>query len=223
VRFRGYDVMAQRESWDETTTAVVLRRLQAQGTPRFFSVSEEPIVRALLDHLLAQDAEPRVPVFEMIDARLAEDQGDGYHHADLPRDPAAWRWSLQELDAEAREQSGVSFRDLDSDSQRDLIEDVRLADDQWRGIPASHLFALWMRYACAAFYSHPWAWNEIGFGGPAYPRGYKHLAFDGREPWEVKEVDAHDPIPWAERSENAKKSHAEGLSARESSSDEGGA
>ena len=39
------------------------------------------------------------------------------------------------------------------------------------GCPAGRVFALWMRYACAAFYSHPWAWNEIGFGGPAYPQG----------------------------------------------------
>jgi len=32
-----------------------------------------------------------------------------------------------------------------------------------------------MRAILAAFYSHPWAWNEIGFGGPAYPRGYIRL------------------------------------------------
>ena len=35
------------------------------------------------------------------------------------------------------------------------------------------------RCACAAilaaFYSHPWAWNEIGYGGPAYPEGYMRL------------------------------------------------
>ena len=33
-------------------------------------------------------------------------------------------------------------------------------------------FKVVMRYVAQAFYSHPWAWNEIGFGGPAYPRGY---------------------------------------------------
>ena len=74
-----------------------------------------------------------------------------------------------------------------------------------------------MRYACGAFYSHPWAWNEIGFGGPAYPRGYKHLALDGREPWEVAERDAEDPVPWAERAEAAKKRHADRLSSPASS------
>jgi hypothetical protein len=68
-----------------------------------------------------------------------------------------------------------------------------------------------MRYACSAFYSHPWAWNEIGFGGPAYPRGYKYLALGAREPWEVPERDARDPVPWIERAEAAKKRHADGM------------
>ncbi len=67
--------------------------------------------------------------------------------------------------------------------------------------------ALWTRYACDAFYSHPWAWNEIGFGGPAYPRGYKNLGTGRREPWEVVERDAADPVPWAERAEKARAAH----------------
>ena len=68
-----------------------------------------------------------------------------------------------------------------------------------------------MRYACTAFYAHPWAWNEIGFGGPAYPRGYKILGT--RRPGALggAERDAHDPIPWAERADAAKKPHADGM------------
>ena len=56
-------------------------------------------------------------------------------------------------------------------------------------MPAARVWSLWTRYAASAFYAHPWAWNEIGFGGPAYPRGYKNLGLDRREPWEV--ADAH--------------------------------
>ncbi len=42
-----------------------------------------------------------------------------------------------------------------------------------------------MRVILEAFYSHPWAWNEIGFGGPAYPQGYMRLGPLGvREPRE---------------------------------------
>ena len=42
-----------------------------------------------------------------------------------------------------------------------------------------------MRGILSAFYSHPWAWNEIGFGGPAYPRGYARLGAGQREHWET--------------------------------------
>ncbi len=39
----------------------------------------------------------------------------------------------------------------------------------------------------AVYYAHPWAWDEIGFGGPAYPRGYMRLEEGEPEPWEVEE------------------------------------
>ncbi len=33
----------------------------------------------------------------------------------------------------------------------------------------------------------PYAWDEVGFGGPAYPRGYMRLEGGKPEPWEVEE------------------------------------
>ena len=46
----------------------------------------------------------------------------------------------------------------------------------------------------SAFYSHPWAWNEIGFGGPAYPRGYARIGAGQRENWEGDEALKRDPV-----------------------------
>ena len=40
----------------------------------------------------------------------------------------------------------------------------------------------------AAYYAHPTAWSEIGFGGPASPRGYVRMNFDRRDPWEAAEA-----------------------------------
>ena len=51
-----------------------------------------------------------------------------------------------------------------------------------------------MRSVLAAFYSHPWAWNEIGFGGPAYPRGYARLGVGMCEAWEGAEALDVDPV-----------------------------
>ena len=47
----------------------------------------------------------------------------------------------------------------------------------------------------------------MGFGGPAYPRGYKNMGIDRREEWERPEIDAEDPGPWAERRESAQRAH----------------
>ena len=45
-----------------------------------------------------------------------------------------------------------------------------------------------LRDLYAEYYSHPTAWSEIGFGGPANPRGYVRLYKDRRDPWEAIEV-----------------------------------
>ena len=39
-----------------------------------------------------------------------------------------------------------------------------------------------------AYYGHPTAWSEIGWGGPASPRGYVRLGMDERDPWEAAEA-----------------------------------
>ena len=203
-RFPGFDVLAQAGTWDEVTQGVVLRRLGPPPAPRFFTQQEEAVCRPLLDRLLAQDGPPYVPLFELIDARLAEDETDGWRYENMPPDGEAWKHSVAGLDEDARQVFGKPFARLDVEHQNALLEAVRTAEE-WRGLPASRLWSLWMRYACGAFYSHPWSWNEIGFGGPAYPRGYENIGLDKREHWEAPEVDARNPEPWAARVEGARR------------------
>jgi hypothetical protein len=194
--------------WDAVTKGVVLRRLALPSALRFFDGAEEAVGRALLDRLLAQDGEPRIPLLELIDDRLLEGETDGWRYDDMPPDGEAWKRSLRELDADADARHGAHFWDLEPSDQRALLERIRTTAGDWRGFPAPRLWSLWMRYAVAAFYSHPWSWNEIGFGGPRYPTGYKALGLDNRESWEVAEIDALDPEPWARRVERARRRHA---------------
>jgi hypothetical protein len=208
--FPGYDVLSRVGQWDAATTEVVLRRAaMADGPTRFFTAEEAATAAALLDRLLAQDDEPRIPLLALVDERLAEHWTDGWRYEDLPEDGEAWRRSLHLLDKDAEAAHGGRFSALGRDDQLEVLESVREAD-RWHELPAARVWSLWMRYACTAFYSHPWAWNEIGFGGPAYPTGYKHLGVDGREPWEVREHDAHDPEPWAQRVDAARARHRGG-------------
>jgi hypothetical protein len=211
-RFDGYDVLGQANHWDPVTQGVVLRRLGPPAPLRFFTESEGAVARPLLDRLLGQDAEPRVDVLADLDSRLALEVTDGWHYADLPHDGQAWRLTLRHLDEDAAGRFGCGFAHANRSQQLALVQGVQDRTGQdWHGLPARHVWSLWTRYACSAFYSHPWAWNEIGFGGPAYPRGYKSIGLDRREPWEKPERDAHDPVPWLRRTEAARRAHLDQL------------
>ncbi len=205
ARYPGYDVLAQRPRWDDETAAVVLRRLARPAPLQFFDAHEEPTARALVKQLLDLDGEPQIPVLEMIDQRLLERDFDGFRYLSMPDDDVAWKRSIAGLDGDAQQRFGSRFVDLAADDQMRVIVEVRIDTGYRWGMPAKRVFDLWMRYVCTAFYSHPWAWNEIGFGGPAYPRGYKALGVNKREPWERDEARDLDPVGWAARLERARR------------------
>jgi hypothetical protein len=195
-RFPGFDAAAQARHWDPVTAGVVQARLAIPADIRFFTPAQEAIATALCDHLLGQAGDPLVPVVAMIDARLAEQQTDGWRYADMPEDGQAWRDSLAGLDADASAKFGSGFARCAAADQQAVIQAVQdLGSGSWHDLNAGHVWSLWTRYACTAFYAHPAAWNEIGFPGPAYPRGYKHAGVDAREPFEVADArPAQDPV-----------------------------
>ena len=195
-RYPGFDVIDQSKHWDEGTRAVVESRLGRLPAVRFFTEAEEAAASALFDQLLYQREEPRIPVVQMVDVRLAENQTDGWHYSTMPTDEVAWRDSLAGLDVDAQRIHSKTFAECEWAEQSSILQSVQdRGADQWHGMVAAHVWSLWTRYACVAFYSHPWAWNEIGFDGPAYPRGYKNLGVDKLEPFEVHDVHpSDDPV-----------------------------
>ncbi len=204
-RFPGFDVLDQVEHWDDVTASVVLARLAVTACT-FFTADEIATASALFDQLLGQFDEPKVPVVALVDRRLELGQTDGWHHEDLPEDAPAWRLTLRALDEDARATFGAPFCQITREQQATLLESIRNGE-RWKDLPAKHVWSLWTRYAATAFYSHPWAWNEIGFGGPSYPRGYGALGNGQREHWEVADHDDADPVPFAARIERARRQH----------------
>ena len=199
-RFPGFDVLDQSRHWDDVTAAAVWSRIGPAPDIRYFTPAEQAVATALCDQLLdlnrgVREAD-RVPVVNMIDARLSEQQTDGWHYADMAEDGQAWRESLAALDEDAHARFGAGFAHCSAEQQAELVGAVQgLKAEPWHGLVAARVWSLWTRYACTAFYSHPSAWNEIGFSGPAYPRGYKNTGVDAREPFEVRDAKpAQDPL-----------------------------
>jgi hypothetical protein len=181
-RFPGLDVLSQSGHWDRVTADVILARVGPLPAVKFFTAAEEACAAALLDQITGQRNEPLVPVLQMIDARLAAGETDGWRYADMPEDGQAWRDTLSYLNVDAADRYGTAFADASE-------------ADHWHGLPAAQVWSLWTRYACTAFYSHPSAWAEIGFPGPAYPRGYKNAGVGKLEPFEVAdEQPSDDPV-----------------------------
>jgi hypothetical protein len=59
----------------------------------------------------------------------------------------------------------------------------------WHDLPAQSFFKKRVLHDIVSlYYSHPTSWNEIGFGGPASPRGYVRMNYDRRDPWEAAEA-----------------------------------
>jgi hypothetical protein len=197
-RFPGFEVLSQAGHWDEVTADVVMSRVDHPPVPKFFSGPEEACARALLNVLTGQNGQDEVvvAVFEMVDTRLAAGETDGWRYDDMPEDGRAWRDTLAYLDADAEARCGTSFAEAPEDGQAALVQAVHdLKSAAWHGLPAAHVWSLWTRYACTAFYAHPAAWAEIGFPGPAYPRGYKNAGVGKLEPFEVPDArSAIDPV-----------------------------
>jgi hypothetical protein len=191
-RYPDYDVLANARHWDELTRELVLSRAHDAPPVRFFDDDEARTADAFCDMVLAQDREPRIPVLQMVDAKLFEGELDGFRYAGMPDDRETWRLVLRGLDRAA---GPGGFAAASATRRTEIVE--RFSDGELEvEIDASRAWSVVMRAVLAAFYSHPWAWNEIGFGGPAYPRGYMRLQAGpaGREPHEAVEAFGLDPV-----------------------------
>jgi hypothetical protein len=198
-RYPDFDVFDAADTWDEATTRVVTARLHFDDPLRFFAPEEVPTLRAFCDVAMAQDAEPRVPVAEMVDEKLAAGRLDGFQYADMPDDRDTWHLVLAGLDETAESRYGrPTFSACDPEGQEAIVGDLaegKLSGGSFGKLNVKRAWSVCMRMILAAFYAHPWALNEIGFGGPAYPRGYMRLGpLSTLEPFEKSGATSEDPV-----------------------------
>jgi len=194
-RYPAYDVLAKWDtpSWDEPTRRAIDKRLHVSTVPRFLGAAEWAVADALCRRILPQGADAEaVPLAALLDAKLYADHGDGFREADMPYMREAWRTALAALEADANERyGGRSFSHLSDEEQDSLVIQMQhgtLSAVHWSGLDPKKFFERRVLVDIPAlYYGHPKAWSEIGFGGPASPRGYVRLAGDRRDPWEAAE------------------------------------
>ena len=195
--YAGYDVLDKwrSPSFDGVTRRTLTQRLHAVPGRSFLSPDLYAVLEAACARVIPQPdrAEP-VPIAPWIDDALQRGSGDGFRPPDTPPPREAWTVGLRGLDAEARARFLRPFVELDPDSQDAVLkalQDGEADPGRFPGLPADHFMVhMLAKESAGHYYAHPEAWSEIGFGGPASPRGYVRLGLDKRDPWEAPIVPA---------------------------------
>jgi hypothetical protein len=199
LRQPGYypdlSTLAQQKFWDAKTREVILKRVNNVPAMRFFSESEANFLEVICDHVIPQtdrDDAHKIPIVPLIDERLFENRHDGYRFADMPPDPEAFRLGLNAIEQIAIHTYGRSYAVLQRLEQDKILKSLHdgapaAGNKIWERMPVHRFWMMLVQYCIEAYYAHPWSWDEIGFGGPAYPRGYIRLDNGSPEPWEADE------------------------------------
>ena len=198
--YSGFSTLSQKPFWDDATRKVVTERVETFEPIRFFTPEQAEFWSIVFDHLIPQTdriREHRIPILPALDKRLFLDRTNGYRFADMPHDREVYLFGIDAINEEAQEQYGSGFIPLPHLQQDIVLKTIhdgkpKAAAGIWKRMSVHRFWQLIMHDAIDAYYAHPWAWDEIGFGGPAYPRAYMRLERGEAEPWEVKE----QPYDW---------------------------
>jgi hypothetical protein len=196
----GYDVLSKWDtpSYDDVTREVIARRLAPPPPPRFLPPDLFAVLEAACARLLAtRRGDP--PIAHFIDDDLQAGRGEGFRRPDMPPLKDTWRKGLRGVDAVARERFGQGFADLPEPRQDEVLSALhsgQVTPEAFGDVPAKAFFVhVLLKAAATHFYGHPAAWNELGYGGPASPRGYVRLELDRRDPWESPKRPLREDAP----------------------------
>jgi hypothetical protein len=193
--YAGFSTMAQYKYWDAATRSVIAERMGPPKPIRFFNEEEALTLAAVMDRILPQEdrtEDRKIELLPVLDDRLFHHKIDGYRYEDMPSDRDAYRLGAKAFAAMAHELYGKPFHTLTVTEQEQILQSVHhaeptAAEELWQQMNIERFWTMLVGDCCSAYYQHPWAWDEIGFGGPSYPRGYMRLEEGEPEPWEKGE------------------------------------
>lgn len=191
TRYPGFDVTEHAGAWDPHTRAVVLKRFEPPQAPSHLSKEEAAALESALSCLLGEErGELLAFVVAHFDQKLGSKVGEGQRKAGVPPFPDLLRHGLAALDALAGARCGGRFADCTAEEQRAILSDLQFDSagevPEAATLPQKEFFQQLLGTAVEAYASHPAVWSEIGYAGPAYPRGYYRIERGLADPWEPR-------------------------------------
>ncbi|MGD8192638.1 gluconate 2-dehydrogenase subunit 3 family protein [Brevibacillus ginsengisoli] len=178
-QYPGYDVWEEHQEWDEHTRSIVMKRKTPQVIYQYLNSEEAMTLQAAI-YLLVDDQRLEVTtyVLQHLDESLASEIGESQRKQDVLVQKALFRDGLGRMELLSHQAYGTNFVTLKWDQQTEVL---RATEQEY-----PEFFKKLLKKVVEAYYSHPIVWSDIGYGGPAYPRGYVRVEKGLVDPWEAK-------------------------------------
>lgn len=191
TRYPGYDVLKEKDHWDDHTREIVLKRLGPFPGHKFLKDHEAEMVFAIARHIVYDDRKEILDyVVHHLDSMLTSPTGEDQRKVGTPEQKTLVRRGLMAIGRLAEKQHGAPFTEIEATQQLAILTALHMGKalplSEWQDIPQKELFKKLTTEIVSAYYSHPAVWAEIGYGGPAYPRGYVRVEMGLTDPWEAK-------------------------------------
>jgi hypothetical protein len=172
-----FQTLSQQKFWDAKTREVVLDRVENVPDIRFFDERQMRLLEAICDRILPQDDRERahrIPIVPQIDRRLYDDSHDGYRFEQMPPDREAYTLGLEAIEQISHGLHERGFVDIGMVEQEAILRSLHhgkpaAAHEIWKRMPVHRFWMLLVQDCAEAYYSHPWAWDEIGQSRPYRP------------------------------------------------------
>lgn len=191
THYPDYSVLSEEHEWDPHTRQIVTSRLGPFGGPRALSQAQVTMLRAVLTRLIADDR-PQILdyLIDHLDRQISSPIGQAERKLSVPPFSDLLPQGLEQIEKHCQQHHSSSFAQMTVDQRDGLlaaIEQGNLVDGTvWEQQHQCEFFSQLLSQIVSAYYSHPWVWSEIGYAGPAYPRGYMRAELGLTEPWEAK-------------------------------------
>ncbi|MEH7238717.1 gluconate 2-dehydrogenase subunit 3 family protein [Bacillus sp. JJ1562] len=196
VHYPDFNVMDEEKHWDSHTQEIVGKRIQTQSFyPLQYLTKQEANTLTQLCSILLDDDRDSVIAFVVhhFDSTLQASIGESQRKVGVPKQSVLIRDGLALLDQVCKKQYGSLFDLLTDGTKKDVVSDLLQEKihlkSNLKTIPVKDFMEKITSETTAAYYSHPTIWSEIGYAGPAYPRGYVRSELGLTDPWEAKKND----------------------------------
>src|SRR5690606_2292716 len=121
---------------------------------------------------------------------LSRSPGESQRKSGVPEAAAVLRAGLNAIEQGSHAWCSSPFLSLEPDVQMQSMQAISEAKAEprtvWGSIPQKEWFQNLLQFTVESYCSHPEVWSEIGYAGPAYPRGYVRTQLGQLDPWEAQ-------------------------------------